>query len=56
MQAEDDGLRLLREIKSGSPQTPVIRYTGYARIPDAILAGKLGRRTISNSLSIRIAS
>lgn len=42
MQAEDDGLTLLRTIKSESPQLPVILYSGYARVSDAILAGKLG--------------
>lgn len=42
MQAEDDGLTLLRTIKSESPQLPVILYSGYARISDAILAGQLG--------------
>ncbi|MGH9348296.1 MAG: sigma-54-dependent transcriptional regulator, partial [Vicinamibacterales bacterium] len=42
MNANGDGLTLLRTIKSECPQLPVILYTGFAQVGDAVLAIKLG--------------
>jgi DNA-binding NtrC family response regulator len=42
MDADDDGLNLLRTIKSELPQLPVILYSGFPDVDDAVLAIKLG--------------
>jgi DNA-binding NtrC family response regulator len=42
MDADDDGLSLLRAIKGDYPNVPVIVYTGFATIRDAVLATRLG--------------
>jgi DNA-binding NtrC family response regulator len=42
MGADDDGMHLLKLVRSELPRTPVILYTGHARIRDAVLATKLG--------------
>jgi CheY-like chemotaxis protein len=38
----DDGLTLLRQIKAARPLLPVVLYTAYGVVPDAVLAMKLG--------------
>jgi two-component system response regulator HydG len=42
LEAEDDGFKLLCMIRGELPQVPVILYTGFSRIGDAVLAIKLG--------------
>ncbi len=42
MMPEIDGLELMKEIKSTSPNTPVIMITGYATINTALQATQLG--------------
>jgi len=42
MMPEIDGLELMKEIKSRSPNTPVIMITGYATINTALQATQLG--------------
>lgn len=42
MEREDDGLRLLRTLRGEFPRLPVILYTGFPRVEDAVLAIKLG--------------
>ena len=42
MEAEDDGLTLLRTIKREVPELPIILYSGYTTLPNALLAGRLG--------------
>ncbi|MGH9345902.1 MAG: sigma-54-dependent transcriptional regulator [Vicinamibacterales bacterium] len=42
LDGDDDGLKLLRLLKGEFPRLPVILYTGFARIGEAVLAMKLG--------------
>ena len=42
MERDDDGLELLRQVKASWPSIPVILYTGFGSIRDAVLATKLG--------------
>ena len=42
MKTPQDGLELLRQVKAHWPALPVILYSGFARVQDAVLATKLG--------------
>jgi DNA-binding response OmpR family regulator len=42
MERSDDGLELLRRVKAARPTIPVILYTGFGSIRDAVFATKLG--------------
>jgi DNA-binding NtrC family response regulator len=42
MKTPQDGLELLRQVKGQWPALPVILYSGFARVQDAVLATKLG--------------
>jgi len=42
MEKDDDGLQLLRQVKARWPIMPVVVYTGFGSVRDAVLATKLG--------------
>src|SRR5437763_16041641 len=42
IQQDDDGLELLRKIKASWPAIPVILYTGFGSIRDAVVATRRG--------------
>jgi len=46
MEAEDDGLQLLRLIRGELPYLPVILYLGFARIDDVVSAMRMGASAV----------